>query len=46
VAPRHGRWLFSVDLKTMTVERFRERNKYEEPAAYPYGLPWPPTLKA
>ncbi|CAL5088846.1 unnamed protein product [Urochloa decumbens] len=46
VAPRHSRWLFSVDLKTMAVERVRNRNVYNEWTAYPYELPWPPVLKA
>jgi hypothetical protein len=45
VAPRH-RWLFSVDLVTMAVERVRKRNVYNEWEAYPYELPWPHILKA
>ncbi|CAN6162304.1 unnamed protein product [Urochloa humidicola] len=45
VAPRHSKWLFSVDLKTMAVERVRKRNVYNEWMAYPYELPWPPVLK-
>lgn len=39
--------LLSVDLKTMDVERVRERHQfYLEGPASTYKLPWPPILKA
>ncbi|KAF8754411.1 hypothetical protein HU200_011493 [Digitaria exilis] len=39
------RWLFTVDLQTMVVERRHERNRHVGPA-YPCTLPWPPALRA
>ncbi|KAF8737964.1 hypothetical protein HU200_013998 [Digitaria exilis] len=46
VSPGYSRWLFSVDLRTMAVERVRERDVYYEEQAYPFEQQWPPTLRA
>ncbi|KAG8056412.1 hypothetical protein GUJ93_ZPchr0002g23147 [Zizania palustris] len=45
VTPKEKRWLFSVELETLQVERMHERNRYAG-AAYSYELPWPPALEA
>ncbi|KAF8661246.1 hypothetical protein HU200_057090 [Digitaria exilis] len=45
VTPQEKTWLFSVDLKTMEVEREHERNRYAGPA-FPSELPWPPSFMA
>ncbi|XP_052168391.1 uncharacterized protein LOC127785002 [Oryza glaberrima] len=43
--PVEDTWLFSVELETMAVERWHERNKYAG-VAYPCELPWPRALQA
>uniref|UniRef100_A0A0E0B1N6 F-box domain-containing protein n=1 Tax=Oryza glumipatula TaxID=40148 RepID=A0A0E0B1N6_9ORYZ len=43
--PVEDTWLFSVELETMAVERWHERNRYAG-VAYPCELPWPPALQA
>ena len=45
ITPTCTMWLFTVELDTMQVESLHERNKFPG-EAYPYQLPWPPTLQA
>uniref|UniRef100_A0A0D9XCI4 Uncharacterized protein n=1 Tax=Leersia perrieri TaxID=77586 RepID=A0A0D9XCI4_9ORYZ len=45
LSPSEEMWFYSVDLKTMVVEREHERNMYGG-AAYSCELPWPPVFKA
>ncbi|CAN6204161.1 unnamed protein product [Urochloa humidicola] len=45
LSPAEETWLFSVDLRTMELEREHERNRYKG-AGYPCVPPWPPVMRA
>ncbi|KAL6655760.1 hypothetical protein ACP70R_006586 [Stipagrostis hirtigluma subsp. patula] len=45
LSPDEEKWLFSVDLDTLELEREHKRNKCTGPA-FPYAPPWPPVLRA
>ncbi|CAL5088884.1 unnamed protein product [Urochloa decumbens] len=45
LSPSEETWLFSMDLRTMELEREHERNRYKA-AGYPCAPPWPPVMHA
>ncbi|KAL6592362.1 hypothetical protein ACP70R_049415 [Stipagrostis hirtigluma subsp. patula] len=45
LSPDEEKWLFSVDLDSLELEREHKRNKCSGPA-FPYAPPWPPVLRA